>query len=62
MSTEEEYKPPTTFEVLQRILFRVSNLKIDLNGVNMSDMMDRTGAFAYNTAIDEALNEIRREM
>lgn len=61
MSTEEE-KPPTTFDVLQKILWRVNNLRIDLNGVNMSDMMDRTGAFAYNTAIDEALNEIRKEM
>lgn len=61
MSTEEE-KSPTTFDVLQKILWRVNNLRIDLNGVNMSDMMDRTGAFAYNTAIDEALNEIRKEM
>lgn len=61
MSTEEE-KPLTTFDVLQKILWRVNNLRIDLNGVNMSDMMDRTGAFAYNTAIDEALNEIRKEM
>lgn len=61
MSTEEE-KPLTTFDVLQKILWRVNNLRIDLNAVNMSDMMDRTGAFAYNTAIDEALNEIRKEM